>query len=72
METVGDIDFFKDIVEMGLDCMGADVKFFGNHLVRRPLHNPHFCSILVIARSKATWQSCGLSTGCEIASLRSQ
>jgi predicted dehydrogenase/acetyltransferase-like isoleucine patch superfamily enzyme len=34
--------------------------------------NPHFWSILVIARSKATWQSCGLSMCYEIASLRSQ
>lgn len=33
LETVGDIDFFKDIVEVGFNRMEADVKFFGNHLV---------------------------------------
>jgi len=37
----------------------------------RPLHNPHFCPILVIARSKATRQSRDLSMRYEIASLRS-
>jgi len=34
----------------------------------RALHNPHFCPILVIARSKATQQSRSLSLCYEIAS----
>ena len=39
---------------------------------QRRKYDPDFCPILVIARSKATPQSRGLSMCYEIASLRSQ
>ena len=54
----------QNLIQIKLSALRAEFSD-----MMRALHNPHFWSILVIARSKATWQSCGLSTCFEIASL---
>ena len=59
----------------GGGCYSSKLELLpeGSHHNLRPLQNAPFCPISVIARSEATWQSCGLSTCFEIAfSRRSQ
>jgi hypothetical protein len=36
LEAVGNFDLFKDIIDMGLDRMGANTKFMGNLLIFGP------------------------------------